>query len=273
MNKQTEETVMSNNPDISANRADAFTALCLGSRLRYLWPVLAVLLVAPVLAGFVPDGDPEKDTHVRLDPPEIVEIGVLEFYQLDTLRVGLDTLVNDEEYPPEEMRWELELLDTRFGDNPNSEKDQHLVYELDEGNRTLLFTSTPFFAANDIRLRLRVRNPEGETDTRVFRVSVLSVEDVPGKVFELRQNWPNPFSGHTTLEYWIPVRSRVLIRVYDLLGRHVQTLVDRTGHDPGVHRMEWAPSRLSSGVYVVILEARGVDNSRFAKSIRLTYLR
>lgn len=264
---------MNKHPDISASRAEGSPALGLGYRLRCLWPALAVLLVAPVLSGLVPDGEPGKGAPVRLDPPEIVEIGVLEFYQLDTLRVGLDTLVNDEEYPPEEMRWELELLDTRFGDNPNSEEDQHLVYELDEENRTILFTSTPFFVASDIRLQLRVSNPEGELDTRVFRVSVLSVEDVPGKIYELKQNWPNPFSGHTTLEYWIPVRSRVLIRVYDLLGRHIQTLVDRTGHDPGVHRMEWAPSRLSSGVYVVLLEASGVDNSRFAKSIRLTYLR
>lgn len=264
---------MSKYPQIFASRTDASPAGGLGSRLRYLWPMLGVLLLAPVLSGLVPDGEPEKETDPRLDPPEIREIGNLEFFQMDTLRVGLDTLVIDEDYPPEEMRWELELLDIRFGDNPNSEEDQHLVYELNEEERTLLFTSTPFFVASDIRLRLRVRNPEGETDTRVFRVSVRSVENVPGKVFELRQNWPNPFSGSTTLEYWIPVRSRVVVRVYDMLGRHVKTLVDRNGHDPGVHRMEWAPSSLSSGVYVVLLEARGVDDSRFAKSIRLTYLR
>ncbi len=90
--------------------------------------------------------------------------------------------------------------------------------------------------------------------------SVTSVaEEKPVKSYHLAQNYPNPFNPITTIEYSIP-RSEaqgrklnvVTLKVYDLLGREVETLVDKR-QGPGKYKVEWDTSseseRISSGVY------------------------
>lgn len=66
--------------------------------------------------------------------------------------------------------------------------------------------------------------------------------------FSLRQNYPNPFNPTTMISYQIAVSGRVALKVYDILGREVATLVD--GYEPaGAHAAEFNGSNLSSGIY------------------------
>ncbi|MBD3341873.1 MAG: T9SS type A sorting domain-containing protein [Candidatus Lokiarchaeota archaeon] len=79
------------------------------------------------------------------------------------------------------------------------------------------------------------------------------------KEFVLKQNYPNPFNPETTIEYQLPDDSHVCIAIYDLLGRHVRTLVDAR-HTIGTHFVSWNGSDMngvlvSSGVYTCRLEA------------------
>jgi hypothetical protein len=78
-------------------------------------------------------------------------------------------------------------------------------------------------------------------------------EDVP-RSFQLQQNYPNPANPSTRINYMLPVRSRVMIRVYDLLGRSIATLVDGV-EDPGNRSVEWNPVSLPTGVYFYRMEA------------------
>ena len=71
--------------------------------------------------------------------------------------------------------------------------------------------------------------------------------------FELRQNYPNPFSDRTTITYTLSEAGAVRLEVFDIQGRRIKTLVDRT-LPPGRHRVEFDASRLSSGAYVYRLE-------------------
>ncbi len=66
--------------------------------------------------------------------------------------------------------------------------------------------------------------------------------------FRLSQNYPNPFNPTTTIEYNLPARLHVTIRVYDILGREVATLVDAT-QDAGSYRVVFDGSTLASGLY------------------------
>jgi hypothetical protein len=66
--------------------------------------------------------------------------------------------------------------------------------------------------------------------------------------FWLGENYPNPFNPLTTLEFAIPVRSRVTMKLYDVSGREVRTLADEE-MDPGQHKIILQASGLSSGVY------------------------
>jgi hypothetical protein len=77
----------------------------------------------------------------------------------------------------------------------------------------------------------------------------------PPKEYRLFQNYPNPFNPSTTIRYEIPVRSHVLLSVYDVLGRKVATLVDEV-KEAGRYEVLWNPSQdLPSGVYFYVLQA------------------
>jgi hypothetical protein len=65
---------------------------------------------------------------------------------------------------------------------------------------------------------------------------------------ELRQNFPNPFNPSTTIAFNLPERSHVLLRVYNILGQEIETLVDET-RNPGAHEVNWQASNQASGVY------------------------
>jgi hypothetical protein len=72
--------------------------------------------------------------------------------------------------------------------------------------------------------------------------------------FNLTQNYPNPFNPATTINYDLPVDAIVTLKVYDLLGKEVLTLVD--GFVPaGYHHVQLDGSRLSSGVYFYRMNA------------------
>lgn len=79
--------------------------------------------------------------------------------------------------------------------------------------------------------------------------------DLPYK-HRLRQNYPNPFNPSTTIEFESPEATVVTIRVYDLLGRKVATLLDGKVQ-PGVHRVVWDASGLSGGVYLCRFQSAG----------------
>jgi hypothetical protein len=89
-----------------------------------------------------------------------------------------------------------------------------------------------------------------------MNLSVSSISgnpDVPGK-FSLSQNYPNPFNPTTKIEYGIPKSGLVTIRIFDVLGRAVSTLVNEH-KNPGYYSIDFNASDLSSGVYYYKLES------------------
>jgi photosystem II stability/assembly factor-like uncharacterized protein len=70
----------------------------------------------------------------------------------------------------------------------------------------------------------------------------------------LQQNYPNPFNPSTTINYSLPRSSRVILRIYDVLGREVRTLVDEK-QNAGSHNIMFRAGNLPSGVYFYRLEA------------------
>ncbi len=72
--------------------------------------------------------------------------------------------------------------------------------------------------------------------------------------YSLEQNYPNPFNPTTNVRFTIPELRFVTLKIYDMLGREVSTLVHQTLH-PGVYSIEWNALMVSSGVYYYILTA------------------
>jgi subtilisin family serine protease len=78
----------------------------------------------------------------------------------------------------------------------------------------------------------------------------------PAFRFALEDNYPNPFNPSTTICYTIPVDSRVELKVYDLLGREIKTLINAP-ETAGSHKAEFNASALSSGIYFYKITAGG----------------
>jgi hypothetical protein len=74
------------------------------------------------------------------------------------------------------------------------------------------------------------------------------------KSYDLKQNYPNPFNPATTISYAVPTPSRVTIKVYDILGREIATLVNDQ-KEAGRYVVAFSGSRYASGVYFYRLTA------------------
>ena len=86
--------------------------------------------------------------------------------------------------------------------------------------------------------------------------SIASVEENKNEEMHyiLSQNYPNPFNPATIISYSIPKTSYVTLKVYDILGREVVTLINEEKH-PGGYKVDFNANNLSSGVYFYSIRA------------------
>jgi len=116
----------------------------------------------------------------------------------------------------------------------------------------LLDPSASYMQAN-LRIRAVVTSISG-------LVSVDRGAPIPDR-FQLMQNYPNPFNPSTTIRYSVPVQGRMRLRIFDVIGREVASLVDEI-QSAGTYVVEWQGSdnagrQLASGVYFYRLDGVG----------------
>jgi hypothetical protein len=85
--------------------------------------------------------------------------------------------------------------------------------------------------------------------------------------FSLSQNYPDPFNPSTTISFTIPSRSSVSLKIFDLLGREVATIVSEE-LPAGTYARQWYAGKMSSGVYFYRLQA-----GSFTQTKRLVLLK
>ena len=83
----------------------------------------------------------------------------------------------------------------------------------------------------------------------------VDVPPAPAPVTLLRPNEPNPFRGSTTIRFTLAAAAAVTLRVYDLAGREVATLLLDAFREAGPHQVEFRGDGLRSGVYFCRFEA------------------
>jgi hypothetical protein len=90
--------------------------------------------------------------------------------------------------------------------------------------------------------------------TEEFSVTITGLKDPTNTVksFTLNQNYPNPFNPGTIITYSLPQRGMVYLIVYDILGREVAILVNKT-EEAGTHSVNFNASKLTSGLYIYTL--------------------
>jgi len=96
-----------------------------------------------------------------------------------------------------------------------------------------------------------------------------AVEQISGlpQDYKLSQNYPNPFNPSTKIEYSIPEQSFVELKVYDILGNEVATLVNQE-QSVGSYRADFSGAGFSSGMYIAKLQV-----GNYTKTIKMTLLK
>lgn len=89
-------------------------------------------------------------------------------------------------------------------------------------------------------------------------ISAPPIVEIP-ETFVLNQNYPNPFNPSTTIEFSLPEDAIVTLKVYNMLGQEVATLINREELSYGPEYVSFDASTLSSGVYIYRLTAEGLE--------------
>ena len=94
------------------------------------------------------------------------------------------------------------------------------------------------------------------------------------KSFVLRQNYPNPFNPSTVIQYSLPAKAYVRLRIYNVLGQDVAELIDGE-QQAGYRQVSWNASSFASGIYFYRLEATSLANSgkTFTSVLKMIYLK
>ncbi len=80
--------------------------------------------------------------------------------------------------------------------------------------------------------------------------------------FTLSQNYPNPFNPSTKIQYALPVSGNVTLKVFNILGQEVMTLINNQTQTSGLHEVTFNASSLPSGIYFYRLQADGFVDAK-----------
>lgn len=119
---------------------------------------------------------------------------------------------------------------------------------------------------------IRISATDGEkitsVDYRPFMILEKDPTNIVGKNkvpfnYSLEQNYPNPFNAATTIKYSIPEKQRVVLKVFDIIGKEVATLVNGI-KEKGDYKVEFTADDLASGIYLYKFQA-----GRFSENKKL----
>ena len=112
-------------------------------------------------------------------------------------------------------------------------------------------------------MRVRMQSSDFKLDWLGFNLDspTFTEPDLEGGSSSALINHPNPFSDATRLRYYVPSEGHVVLDLFDVLGRHITTLIDAP-HARGVHDASLSGYDLSAGVYHVLLRSIGHVQTR-----------
>jgi photosystem II stability/assembly factor-like uncharacterized protein len=123
-----------------------------------------------------------------------------------------------------------------------------------------------FNVNSGISYNYRIRQTDYDGSVTVYNLAETVTFGTPVN-FELSQNYPNPFNPSTTITFSIPQKSDVSVKIFDILGNEVATLVNET-KEAGRYNINFNASNYSSGVYFYSIKA-----GNFTETKKMTLLK
>lgn len=101
--------------------------------------------------------------------------------------------------------------------------------------------------------KFQYRLKQIDNDGQFKYSNIVEIEIVPTQ-FELSQNYPNPFNPTTNINYELPIKSNVCLKIFDILGNEIVTLVNEE-KEAGYYELKYNAKDLASGIYFYNISA------------------
>jgi hypothetical protein len=142
-----------------------------------------------------------------------------------------------------DQEWELIAFVEGFG-NSNSPKDYN-------------YTDTQFSESGEYQYRLKQLDNDGSFNySQIISINV----GIPDS-YSLSQNYPNPFNPATRIDFALPEKQKVVLRIYNMLGELVREVINKE-NEAGHYSIQFNSVGLASGVYIYRLETSAYVASR-----------
>jgi hypothetical protein len=117
----------------------------------------------------------------------------------------------------------------------------------------------------------RLKQIDNNGNVNYHNLSGEVIVGVPSK-FDLSQNYPNPFNPSTKINYDLPFDSKVSIKIFDMTGKEVATIVNSL-QTAGYHTVQFNGSNLASGVYFYNIIAEGGNAAKFVTTKKMVLVK
>jgi hypothetical protein len=189
------------------------------------------------------------------DPPIIVNLPDTSFSSDTTLTIDLNQYVEDVDHPRSSLSWTV-WVEPAFDDS--------LLVEIDNVNKLATFATKYIFSADAVVSFTVIDDSlASDTDTIIVRVKLpASVEDNQifhyPQTFFLSQNYPNPFNPATFIQYQLPEKGHVVLKIFNTIGQEARSLVNAK-KEAGYYEIKWDGrdnfgNMLPSGIYLAHLQ-------------------
>lgn len=123
------------------------------------------------------------------------------------------------------------------------------------------------FLKNDTNYKTYLYGPIAQSDTGIIMqfqlptITNLNGNTVTPKYYELKQNYPNPFNLITNIDFFLSNPEFVILKVYDILGKDLETLV-YNNMNAGIHSIKWNAINYTSGIYFYRINAGNLSETK-----------
>jgi hypothetical protein len=172
-------------------------------------------------------------------------------------------------YAPHEENYQVTMFSYDEGEmlfSYNKSEIQNQLISLYKDSLTITTTTIGHFDELNSNHQLTLDfDGDGQPDTTINLIqTITSIDNRQDKLpttFILSQNYPNPFNPITQINFSIPERSDVTLKVYDVLGKEVATLVNEE-KEPGYYTVDFNGNNLASGMYIYRITAGSFVETR-----------
>ncbi len=183
------------------------------------------------------------------DEPEVIALFGNDEYDLFIFGTGEGT-------------FDLHYFQTEMG---NDNIGNFIIYEDVPVTPSMICSTSVSYNSENYNLFVDIQG-DGTFDSTIIPTSVTDIEEtfyynVIIYEFSLQQNYPNPFNPTTKINYALPKASFVTLKIFDLLGKEIVTLIDRT-QQSGRYDITFDASKLPSGMYIYQLVAGNFNQSK-----------